>query len=244
MKTCIQIIILTYLAACHIIDVAVAKTLVEGLQGGRTVLAFGDSLTWGLVVSPPPFLTSMHPYAWKLQELINVQTKNTTYVIPSGINGERTPEMVFRFPLMMEVAKPTVVIILGGTNDLVHRFTGAQILQNLETMHTQALKSSVQRGHAVYTVALTMPQCVWHVDQNTRLTVNKGLKAMVNRCKDRMMLIDLEDGLDMRKLENDRYWSVDKVHLSAKGYDRVGELIYDTLAKFNVSENPSIEYSC
>ena len=81
------------------------------------IVAFGDSLTHGLVVSPRRELSS-HPYTIELTSLLSKHKYSNVSVIESGVSGEKTSSMLKRLVDVLSTYKPQVVLILGGTNDL------------------------------------------------------------------------------------------------------------------------------
>lgn len=83
-------------------------TLVEETLG-KTIVAFGDSLTegyWKRTVSQE--IPEFHSYAITLQNLL----KNQSNMVQVGISGERTYSMVQRLPIVLKKHPETKLVII------------------------------------------------------------------------------------------------------------------------------------
>jgi len=216
-----------------------AGTLLDMSQG-KTILCFGDSLTHGMLVNGEDW-HQVHPYALKLNELIRKKFKtegkeNATTVIEAGISGELASHMVHRLPAVMkkisEGTRPdiSVVVILAGTNDLGSRHSAKQVLEDVLTLHEYAKKHKKNSDSTqTFTIALSMPQLRWSINQEDRIEVNRGLKDYVQNTNS-SFFISLEEPFDQKQPENVKFWSTDMVHFSIEGYDKIGELVFDVLS--------------
>jgi len=92
------------------------------LPEGATIVAFGDSLTFGTGV------TEMHSYPEVLAQLSGYQ------VIRSGVPGEVTSAGLSRLPKVLSEHKPALVILGLGGNDILRRKSKSSIKQNLASM--------------------------------------------------------------------------------------------------------------
>jgi len=210
--------------------------LVDVSRGG-TVVAFGDSLTYGLYIPKIPrkdlqWHQYKHPYAKKLSQLLG----NNTKVVEVGISGERTDQMAQRLPSALEQCPPPpnscIVSILGGTNDLGYRVDPEQIVVNLKALHQIALDAS----NFVFTIAITIPQSAFALNLNERFKVNEEIRKFAKSCSKRIALLDLESQFDLRhESENSKYWSRDKLHFSPLGYDTFGQLLFSVMYDYKVS---------
>jgi lysophospholipase L1-like esterase len=223
-------------------NIVTIKNLVDYTDGGD-ILAFGDSLTYGLFL---PTITkqndpnyrirgSFHPYAMKLAELL----KNKTRIIVAGVPAETTDSMVMRLPSeLSKLSNVRLVIILGGTNDLGMKAPDRYIMSNLEKMHKLALSHANNNSDIpVYTIAITIPQSGYalSVDLKSRYVLNKSIRILPS-CHHRIALLDLESTFDQNNQTNlINYWSYDRLHFSKVGYDRIGELIYEIMSNFTVN---------
>lgn len=219
----------------------------------HTILCFGDSLTYGLVREGSDAFSSntlQHPYANRLSEKLG----KSINVVHSGIPGETVQQMISRLPhVLQKTSDVRVVVILGGTNDLGHRFDVNKIFMNIKRLHEIALSSSkstissdVQSEQIpVYTIAVTIPQSGWAVQNNLqeRIELNEKIREFAKSCN-RIRLLELESTFDQTVPENDKYWSIDRLHFSALGYDGVGELVFEKLQSATVAHNHDTTDSC
>ena len=97
----------------------------------------------------------------------------------------------------------------------------------------------------VYSVAVTVPpigQTILNQRaymEHKRKAVNDGLRAFMLANSDRISLLDMDQHFSMVDVtdgeERNRrgsFWSRDEVHLSARGYDEMGRLLYRTIVEF------------
>lgn len=185
----------------------------------KRILCFGDSLTEGLVGGG--FSNGFKPYTIRLGELLGDSYEIANY----GDSGEGTKSMVSRLP---EVLNGSVnfeyAFILGGTNDLCNRPVSF-IVNNLQSLHD----CCASRG--VKSFALAIPEMKYAGDlfeNEKRISVNKALEEYANAQKN-MTYIDWASALPntwIRGEDETGNWS-DNIHLSAKGYTKMAELIYE-----------------
>lgn len=210
------------------------------------LLLFGDSLTAGFHSHGMRF----HPYANKLEELLEAsfpvkssarEGDERRIAVPfllhqRGVSGEFTDEMVDRLEPILEHAKASghpydIVCILGGTNDLSDpRNEPAHIFSNLQSLYEQ-----VHAHNANATVlAITIPQSFVRERKylETRAAVNQ-LILQYGRADaaPRVLHLDLERAIAYYESEghvNRIFWD-DGLHLTPKGYDFFGQLVFEAL---------------
>lgn len=207
------------------------------------ILAFGDSLTYGLVIINGTY--SLHPYTIQFNK--NVNKNNLTgqlYAYQSGIGGETTADMLMRLPDTLRQYTPTVVSILCGTNDLIQRtindndyyYSVANITARIEQLHLQALAVSN------YTVAMTLPDSPLYdwIDAREEYDLINDFIRRLSANHARIFLLDLEDSFDYLIPSNSIYWSSDTIHLSYIGYNRIGQKLFWIVSRIILHLMPPI----
>lgn len=201
----------------------------------RSILAFGDSLTFGMNVLDSG-LAPPHPYAIELRKLIdNIQI----YVHEFGLSGEQTSGMLIRLPSVLkrfEMKTIKLAIILGGTNDLSHG-DPTEILSNLIALH-QIVHKVGTPSDPVFSIAIAIPDLRWDIDHSKRHQINRGLFEYAQKCNHLVHYRDFDHLFNQSIKENHKYWSVDMVHFSALGYDEIGRHLYNDI--INIAHRASV----
>eukprot|EP01111_Echinosteliopsis_oligospora_P019414 TRINITY_DN939_c1_g1_i2.p1 TRINITY_DN939_c1_g1~~TRINITY_DN939_c1_g1_i2.p1 ORF type:complete len:137 (+),score=17.54 TRINITY_DN939_c1_g1_i2:260-670(+) len=112
-------------------------------------------------------------------------------------------------------------IILGGTNDLGFKRPDI-VLDNLKSMHDLCKK------HGVQSLAITIPQPSLELKQKwigeIRSQINTPFEAY---CKENNIpIIDFSRRIPYQ--DDSSIWD-DGLHLAPKGYDMLGELVFESL---------------
>lgn len=97
-------------------------------------ILLGDSLTFGYGVH------LKDSWANILSQKINAE------IINKGINGDTTPSMLNRFYTDVSSLNPDYIFIMGGTNDLLCGRSISSIIDNIELMIKDSLKSNLFIG--------------------------------------------------------------------------------------------------
>jgi lysophospholipase L1-like esterase len=201
---------------------------------GYNILAFGDSLTYGLYVSDGK--VGHHSYAVQLNSLLNISTSR---VIESGVSGEVTKRMISRLQQQLPESKSKIVIILGGTNDIGHQLPIDSIINNIYSLHQTVHKSAAILNTTIYTVAVTIPPVRgWKgVPEQTRLKINKAIREFAHNTSSLVALQELENVfVSSNSTNNLKYFSPDMVHFSKLGYDEIGSMLFFTIKNFILSK--------
>ena len=201
----------------------VAGTKLTTYIQNTTIIAFGDSLTEGLYKDGRRWL--FHGYPKKTESLLNNDNLDVA-VINRGKSGRKTYEMIDMMSIALEKSlkhqrRLSLVLIMGGTNDLVIKATPEDILGNLIKLHQMA--HLVHPESPVYTIALAIPVVEWPINQTARTVVNAGLRQYVQSCSHRVAYLDFDVQFPR---SNNSLWS-DGAHFTSLGYDALGTYIYD-----------------
>ena len=172
---------------------------VPALAPGATILAFGDSLTFGTGADPA------EAYPAVLAQL----TGRT--VINAGVPGEVTAAGVQRLPTLLDEYRPALVVLLHGGNDILQRRSQTAMAENLRTMAEMA------RHHGAAVVLLGVPQFG---------LLFRPPELYVDLAKELSLPYD---GASLAEIERDPTLKSDPIHPNAAGYHRLAERIYALL---------------
>jgi acyl-CoA thioesterase-1 len=111
------------------------------LPENATVLAFGDSLTYGTGAGTGESYPSL------LAQLIQRQ------VINAGVPGEVTAEGLARLPGLLDRHRPDLLILCHGGNDLLRRSGEEQAADNLRSM----IRLARERGVDIVLIGVPKP---------------------------------------------------------------------------------------
>ncbi len=164
-----------------------------------TILAFGDSLTYGTGVS------AGESYPSRLQILTGRK------VIRSGVPGEVSGAGLERLGTVLQAVHPDLVILCHGGNDVLRRVARSTTESNLRRM--VALVRST--GAQAVLIAVPAPG-LFPTAQNYYESLQDDLQVPVE--------FDI-----LSDLEADRTMKSDRVHFNQKGYARMAQAVYELL---------------
>ncbi len=171
----------------------------ERLDANATVLAFGDSLTFGTGAA------ENESYPAVLQRLIGRK------VIAAGVPGEVSQEGLARLPEALDEFKPQLLILCHGGNDFLRKLGEQNAAANVRMMVALARG----RGVAVVLIATPKPGLLPSAPEfYAEIAKEFG--------------IPLEDDA-LKKVLTDNALKSDFIHPNAKGYARVAEAIAQLL---------------
>ena len=165
------------------------------LGASDTVLAFGDSLTFGTGAQAE---TS---YPAQLAPLI------VRSVIRRGVPGEVSIDGLARLPAVLEEHRPSLVILCHGGNDLLRRMDLAQTEHNLRQM------ISMIKGSGAQVLLLGVP----------KPSLSLGIAAHYDRIAEDLRLPYIRDAL--ADILGERRLKADAVHPNAAGYKQLAYII-------------------
>ncbi len=158
------------------------------LDANATLLAFGDSLTFGTGAA------GSESYPAQLQALISRK------VIAAGVPGEVTADGLARLPQALEEFKPKLLILCHGGNDFLQKTGDAKAEENIRAM----VKLARDKDIAVVLIATPKP--------GLSVQPPDFYQAIANDFN-----IPLDDAV-LKKVLTDNELKSDLVHPNAKGY--------------------------
>ncbi|MBL8511382.1 MAG: arylesterase [Betaproteobacteria bacterium] len=171
------------------------------LNAGATVLAFGDSLTFGTGVSPP------ESYPAILQTLIPHK------VVSAGVPGEISEDGLRRLPTVLDEVQPKLLVLCHGGNDFLRKLDMTKAAANVRAM----VQLAQSRGISVVLIAtpqpgltVSPPDFYADIAHDLKVPIDTGVLSEVLR---------------------DRDLKSDLVHPNAKGYRLIAEAIAKLLKK-------------
>ena len=196
------------------------------MLGITRILAFGDSMTEGTTSTPlpPAALTAGKPesYPYKLQTLLTeVYTSQSVGVLNGGSAGKVATTDRSRFNSALSEAKPELVLLLEGANDL--NTPGASVNATVNAMEDM-VRDAQFRG--AFVMLATLPperpgpgSKAAPADLLTRY--NAALRTMA--AKKGAQLIDVNATFPLDLIGQDG------LHPTEAGYQRLAEIFYDAI---------------
>ena len=189
------VLVLALAAACG------GQPRLARLAPDAVVLAFGDSLTFGIGANP------QESYPERLEALIGRK------VVASGVPGEVSSEGLARLPSALDEAKLQLVILCHGGNDLLRKLDDAQAANNIRAM----VRLAKAQGAQVVLVGVPrlglLPSAAGFYEDIAR---EFGVPY---------------EGTALRKILTDNALKSDLVHPNAAGYARLAEAVAALLKK-------------
>ena len=173
---------------------------VAQLETDATVLAFGDSLTYGTGTDRDK------SYPAVLQTLIGRR------IVNAGIPGETTTQGLERLPGVLEDVKPSLVILCLGGNDMLRKHDRAQMKRNLARM------IETIRAHGASVVLLGVPE-----PRLIGLSTEKSYIELATEFELPLESIALPDILGNNSLKSDQ------IHPNAAGYAQLADAVASLL---------------
>jgi len=162
----------------------------------QTILAFGDSLTYGYGASRE------ESYPQRLQYLLGRE------VINAGIPGELSSEGVKRLPELFEKYNPSLLILCHGGNDILQKKEMNLLRANLEKMILLAKSKNIE------VILIAVPEFG---------ILNLTPPPLYRELSDKYS-IPIEEDILPELLHDNRYKS-DLIHPNAAGYEKMAKAV-------------------
>jgi lysophospholipase L1-like esterase len=172
---------------------------ISRLAPGATILAFGDSLTYGTGVeaadSYPAVLEALsgHP------------------VVNAGVPGEVSEEGLRRLPDVLDRERPALLVLCHGGNDLLRQSPEDLLAENLAAMTDLAAR----RGIAVVLIGVPRPGLFLRT-----AAVYETLAREKNLAFDDRTLPSIESEPSLKS---------DPIHPNREGYRKMAQAVFDLL---------------
>ena len=174
------------------------------VPAGSTVLALGDSLTYGTGASPET------AYPTVLAELSGWN------VVNAGVSGNTSAQALERLPGLLAEHQPKLVIVSIGGNDFLRQLPEADTRANIIAICRQALGSGAQ----VLLVAVPKVSMVAALGQMSDHPLYADIAAELN--------VPLQREGWSKVLADDKLRS-DAVHANAQGYAEFAHSLHQTV---------------
>ncbi len=175
------------------------RPALERLAPDATILAFGDSLTFGTGAAED------ESYPAQLEKLIQRR------VVRAGVPGEVTAQALARLPAALDEHAPRLLLLCIGGNDFLRRLGNPQAEHNVREM----VKLARARGVAVLLIgtpepgfAVSPPAFYAAIAKEHRLPYEGGIVGEVLK---------------------DRSLKSDPIHPNARGYRAIAQRVAETL---------------
>ncbi|MET4576692.1 GDSL-type esterase/lipase family protein [Ottowia thiooxydans] len=171
----------------------------RAIAAGGTVLALGDSLTYGVGAD------ASAAYPAVLHELTGWQ------VVNGGVSGETSAQALVRLPALLQEHRPELVIVSIGGNDFLRQMSAAGVKDNIRLICEAATASGAQ------TLLVAIPQFSLLAASTGRLTDHPLYAELAEELKLPLHPNGWADVLADASLRSDQ------IHANAQGYRRFAE---------------------
>ena len=188
-----------------------------------------------LTLPEEPAISYPEHLGFLAEEYLRSRWPNVTVkVLNKGVNGDLTSGMLERFSRDVVDERADYVIVLGGTNDIGWGLDPTMIVYNLTSMYDAAGTNGIRA------VACSVPSLLGFDELiPPRLDLNRAINAEAEKRK--IPFLDLftttADRRNNRLLED---YSADGLHLNSKGYERIGNYIFEKWLKTVLDHTPSV----
>jgi len=208
------------------------------LEGPRQIYLYGDSLTFGLTDGKG----EPSPYAVSLRNQLNTLFTEETIISHSGYPGMTAESMLGHVEdprngacrILDQHPHLSLFVILTGTNDIMTMTnTGTsiyrKILSDIVSLHSDVLECAHDNEY-MQTVAISIPGSEYelHVREALRAVqyVNEGLQRFA-QSNSKVNYIEFPIRYDGES----SLWAEDGIHLSASGYELLGQKLAPEIKK-------------
>ena len=203
-----------------------------------TIVALGDSTTAGTpgykspLEAPPNGsgnVESQYAY-WLMQAHPDWQLLNR------GVNGERSDQIRGRFARDAAQARPAVVVVIAGVNDVYQGRSAESVQRELEAMYTAARTAKI-----VVVAGTIIPFNVASADQNARMrAVNDWIRAYADAHGGSVVFCDTRAAVAAPGRPDRLLSSPDDLHPSPDGYKLMAAALEPAI-KLALTKAPALQ---
>ncbi len=193
------VFLLTVMLMLPLISACEKEAKLAPLSENARILAFGDSLTYGMGA------TAQNSYPAQLQQM----SKHS--VINAGISGEISARGLTRLPSLLAQHQPELIIICHGANDILRNLDLDKTSENIQQMINLAHAQNIQ------VMLVAVPQFSLFLSPHP-MYEELALKNELPLVSDA-----LSDILRQNQLKADR------IHPNSEGYQYLAKEIYNQL---------------
>jgi lysophospholipase L1-like esterase len=187
-----------------------------------TIVALGDSTTAGTpafrspIEAPPDGRGDVESqYAWWL-----MRAEPGWRVLNRGVNGERSDQIRARFTRDVLDARPAVVVVIAGVNDVYQGRAADTVIEELRAIY------AVARANGIRVVAGSIvPYNTATMDQNARMQAVNTWVARTAREDDNVWFCETRAAVADPANPDRLAASPDGLHPTAEGYRRMAEAL-------------------
>ena len=203
-----------------------------------TIVALGDSTTAGTpghrspLEAPPNGSGNVESqYAYWL-----MQAHPDWQVLNRGVNGERSDQIRERFARDAARARPAVVVVIAGVNDVYQGRSAESVERELEAMYTAARAAKI-----VVVAGTIIPFNVASADQNARMrAVNDWIRAYADAHGGSVVFCDTRAAAAAPGQPDRLLSSPDDLHPSPDGY-RLMAAALEPAIKLALTKAPALQ---
>ncbi len=189
------------------------------------LVCIGDSLTFGFK------MTRNNSWPQIIEENLKIEVKN------EGVCGDTTSGMLSRFRHDVVDKKPTHVLIMGGSNDLIFQLSKSVIYSNLATMIYQAYHYRIEP-----ILGVPIPIITSIAEQNLNLPGDlKGVNKEIKLLRDwilhyshsqQIKTVDFFNGFyDPINKKGKESLYIDGIHPTIDGNKQMGQSVIEIINK-------------
>ncbi|HEX6975534.1 MAG TPA: GDSL-type esterase/lipase family protein [Vicinamibacterales bacterium] len=188
------------------------------------IVAMGDSTTagtpgWKSPIEAPPKgagdETSQYGY-WLMKAHPEWEVLNR------GVNGERSDEIHARFERDVIDAKPAVVVLIAGVNDVYQGRPASAVTRELRAMYDRAAQAGIK-----VVAGSIIPYNTATPDQNARMhEINRWIRGQKG-----VTFVDTRAAAAASEDQDRLFESPDGLHPSPAGYRRMADAVRKVLEK-------------